>query len=135
MDFSLSNLMWLAVKIVIASYVLRWAWTEVVSDWFHRGFKLPHFNFRRELPPAPPQVRRRIATTEEMNPFRDPKKKSRKRVQLKEEKVFHAKSVDGRDQIVMASDEDESNEIGAKAMGVKKEDVVSAEVYDKVIRK
>lgn len=66
----------------------------------------------------------------------EPKKRSRKRVQLKEEKVFHSKSFkDGRDEIVVASDEDEANDVGAEAMGVRKEDVVSVEVYDKVTRK
>ncbi len=129
MDFDLSHLIWLAIKVIIASYVLRWAWTEVRGDWFPRGFRLPHFSFRRELPPAPPPVRRRVTVEE-------PKKRSRKRVQLKEEKVFHSKSVvDGRDEIVVASDEDEANDVGAKAMGVKKENVVSVEVYDKVTRK
>lgn len=49
-DFDLSHIIFLAVKIIIASYVLRWMWTEVRGDWFPRGFKFPqiHFNFRRE---------------------------------------------------------------------------------------
>lgn len=41
----------------------------------------------------------------------------------------------GRDEIVVAVDEDGAREVGAKSLGVAKEDVVASEVYEKVVRK
>src|SRR5271170_311791 len=35
-DFSLGDLFWLCVKIVIASAVVRWAYVTVSNHWFHR---------------------------------------------------------------------------------------------------
>ncbi len=124
--FDLLDVIFWAVKIVIASYVIRWAWREVISDWFPRGFQFPriHFGKHQALPPAPEP---------------EPKaKRSRKRVRvepLKEEKAFHVGSVDGRDVIVVADDDNDAQEVGSKALGVSKKDVVSAQVYDKVVRK
>lgn len=65
-----------------------------------------------------------------------PKPASRKRVaQLEEGKVYHSKALDGRDQIISAKDDEDAVRVGAAALGVPEEEIVVAEVYDKVVSK
>ena len=52
---------------------------------------------------------------------------------LKEEAVFHVSSTDGKTRIVVAKDEAEAERIGRQALD--SDDVVVAEVYDKVVRR
>lgn len=65
----------------------------------------------------------------------EPKKQKRVRIRITEGKVFHVGSLDGRNEIVHAKDEDEAKAVAAKAMAVPADDLIVEEVYEKVLRK
>ena len=105
----LFDVIWYAFWLVIASYVVHWAYTEIRKTWW----------------PDPKKIRKKKEK---------PLKEERRR--LKEAKVFHVGSVTtGEDKIVVVKDEDEARRVGAKALRVEEEDVVTSEVYEKAVRK
>lgn len=101
------DLFFFFLGLYILMKVLRWGIPLIFNEV--RGFF-------EQTTPAPPRRRRRPA-------------------ELTEGKVFHVGALDGRNQIVHAKDDEEASVVGARALGVRAEDVVVSEVYDKVVRK
>jgi len=119
-DFSLSDFIFLIIKLAIAAVVLRWFLGLIHETFFPNLFRRNKAKTAKNLEDAKPKRRVVIKHT-------GPK--------LRVEKVFHIGAPDGRIEIVVASEEEEAKRVGAASLGVSEEDVVSSEVYDKVVRK
>lgn len=126
-DFSLSDLFSLCVKIVIASFVVRWAYVTVSNHWLHRG--------SREDEDDDDEEENEEEEDEEEEDEEEEEKETDEEVIFEGEKVFHVGDVkSGGTRIVIAEDEGQAKRIAARVSGAEEEDLVASEVYDNVTR-
>ena len=123
-DFSLGDLFWLCIKIVIASAVVRWAYVTVSNHWFHRKSRDDEDDDEDEN-----------EDKDEDEDEDEEAEETSEEVLVESEKVFHVGDVkSGGTRIVIAEDEDHAKRIAARVLDTDEEDLVASEVYDNVTR-
>jgi hypothetical protein len=121
-DFSLWDLFWLCVKIMIGSLIVRWAYVTVKTHWFGPGEEEEEEEEDEDE-----------ESTEEDDEDED--EEDDEEAIFEGERVFHVGAIrTGKTRIVVASDEEEAKRIGARILDAEEEDLVASEVYDQVAR-
>lgn len=124
-DFSLDDVFWLCVKIVIASAIVRWAYVTVSNHWFNRESDEDDDENEDDEDDDEEDEQEDI----EVVVLGD------KEVIFESEKVFHVGDVkSGGTRIVIAEDEEQAKRIAARILDTEEEDLVASEVYDNVTR-
>lgn len=128
-DFSLGDIFWLCVKIVIASAVVRWTYVTVSNHWFNRETR------EDETDEDADEEGGKDDKEEDEDEDDEEEKEEKEEAIFESEKVFHVGDVkSGGTRIVIADDEDQAKRIAARASGADEDDLVASEVYDSVTR-
>jgi len=120
LDFSFWDLFWLCVKVVAASFVVRWAYVSIKSHWFG---------------PDEEDEDEEEEQGEDTEEEEDDDEDEDDVAIFEGERIFHVGAVrSGQTRIVVATDEDEAKRIGARVLETNEGDLVASEVYDHVAR-
>lgn len=132
-DFSLGDLFWLCLKIVIGSFIVRWAYVTVKNHWFNGPGDEDEDEDEDEKENE--EDASEDDEDDDDDEEEDDEEEDDEEAIFESERVFHVGAVrTGKTRIVVASDEDEAKRIGARILDVEEEDLVASEVYDQVAR-
>lgn len=130
-DFSLWDLFWLCVKIIVGSLIVRWAYVTVKTHWFGPGEEDEDEDEEND------DDEENTDDDEEEDDEEDQEEDQEEDEEaiFEGERVFHVGAVrTGKMRIVVASSEEEAKRIGARILEAEEEDLVASEVYDQVAR-